>query len=193
VTVPRSAGPAGLLPKANICRRPRMALSGIAEPGVTAQAGCDMPAGPPGRSWPFHGQYRRRDRVQDPGRPGAQGFRAEGTEPVARARQGRRWHRDVAHGASPCSQASRRPPAASTGSRQGRVPQARHAPGRSRQAGLEGHTTAAQLATHRSRCPRTLPESSRQDAGRTAGSRARNAPAAIGNPVGRPAVAWSTG
>lgn len=26
-----------------------MALSGIAEPGVTAQAGCGMPAGPEGR------------------------------------------------------------------------------------------------------------------------------------------------
>jgi hypothetical protein len=39
--------------------------------------------GPPRRSWPFHGQYRRRDRVQAPGRPGAQGFRAEGTEPAS--------------------------------------------------------------------------------------------------------------
>jgi hypothetical protein len=38
-----------LLPRANICRRPRMALSEIAEPGVRAQIGYGLLTDPEGR------------------------------------------------------------------------------------------------------------------------------------------------
>ena len=40
---------ADLLPKANICRRPRIALSEIAEPGVRAQIGYGLLTDPEGR------------------------------------------------------------------------------------------------------------------------------------------------